>query len=124
MFFSLTAKSSPSAVFLPRVSSILFKSVRDFILLEAVICRLLILPKNFLWSSSNTLPSTLRPQKALADFTANSTLRVTVLSIAVNTPSWTLLSTVVITLSTSLGTLLTKFPLIVCAYLLMPLFDL
>ena len=112
--FSLTNKSPSSTVILSRVSSILFNSVCEFILLEAVIRRPSILPKKSLWSGSNTLPSTLRPEGALADFMANSTLGVTKFFIAVNTVSWTLISTEVITLSTSLPTLLIILSSSVC----------
>ena len=114
MFFSLTSKSPSSTVTLPRVSSILFNYVRKFILLEAVICRLSILPEKSLWSGSNTLPSTFRPEDALVDFMANSTLGITKFSIAVNIASWTLVSTDIITISASLRTLLTIFSSSVC----------
>ena len=76
-------------------------SVRELILLEAVICRPSISPEKSLWSGSNTLPSILRPQYALADFMANSTLGITKFSTAVNTTSWTLVNT----------TLPTRYPL-------------
>ena len=109
MFLSLTNKSPPSTVILPRVSSIPFKSVREYILLEMVTTRPSILLEKSLWSGSYTLPSKLRPEDALVDFMASSTLGIIKCFIAVNTASSTLVPTVVITLSTSLRTLLTMF---------------
>ena len=44
--YLLTHKSPPSAVKLLRLPSILFKSVRELILLRAVFCRHTLLPKN------------------------------------------------------------------------------
>ena len=114
LFLSLTDKSPPPTVILPRVSLILFKPICECILLEAAICRPSILPEKSFWSGSNTIPSTLRPGDALFDFMAISTLAITKFSIAVNTASWSLVSTVVITLSTSLRILLTMFSSNVC----------
>ena len=109
MFFSLVNKALYSTVISPRVLSILFKSVCEFTLLEAVNRRPSILPKNSLWSGSNILPSTLCPEGTLADFIDSSTLVINKFSIAVNTASWTLVSTDVIRLSILLHTLLTIF---------------
>ena len=99
---------------LPRVSSIFLKSVCEIILLEAVIWRSSIFPEKDLWWGSNTTPPTPCRDDALADFIASSTLGVTKFSVAVNTASSTLVSTVVITLSTSFRNLLTKFFSDVC----------
>ena len=90
------------------------KSVREFNLLEAVICRPSILPKKSSWSGSSMLPSTLRPKDALVYLMANSTLGIIIFFIAVNTASWFLVWTVVISLSTSLRTLLPMFSSSVC----------
>ena len=95
-----------STTILPRVSSILFKSVFELTLLEAAIWRPSISPEETLWSGSGTTLSAPRLEDALTDFIASSSLGKTTSSIAVNAVSCTLASTVVITLSTSLPTLL------------------
>ena len=96
-------------VILPRVSSVLFNSVCEFILLEAVICRPSVFLEKPLWSGSNTTLPTSFPDDALIDFIASSTLGIIKFSIAVITASCATVSIVVITLSTSLPTLLTMF---------------
>ena len=113
-FLPLTNKSLSSKVVLPRFSSILVRSVREFFLLEAVFCMSSILSEKSLWTGSNTLPTTVRPEDALADLIANSTLGITEHYTALHTASWTIVSAVVITLSTSLRTLLTSFLSCVC----------
>ena len=96
IFLSLTYKSPPFTVILPRVSSILFKSLCEFVLLEAVIWRPSRFPEKSLWSGSNTRLPTPCPHDALTEFIASSTLRKAKFSIAVNSASCTLVSTVVI----------------------------
>ena len=108
-FVSCTNKSPFSTIILPRGSSIPFKSVCEVSPLEAVIRRPSILYRKCLWSGSNTLPSTLRSEGALADFTADYTRRITKFSNAVSTESWTLVLTNVITLCSSLRTFVTIF---------------
>ena len=93
IFLSLINKSPPSTIILPRVSSILLKSLCEFIPLEAVIWKPSILPEKSLWSRSHTTLSIPRPDDALTDFIANSTLGITKFYIAVNTASCTLVST-------------------------------
>ena len=76
-FLSLTVKSTPSTVILSRVSSILFKSVFEFSLPQAVIWRPSISPENVLWSGSCTKLSIPRRENALFDCLALSTLGIT-----------------------------------------------
>ena len=94
---------------IPRVSSVLLKSACQFILPEAVTCRLSISSEKCLWSGSNTRLPNPCPDDSLTDFIASFYLGLTKYSIAVITASYTVISTVVVTLSTSLRTLLTKF---------------
>ena len=114
ILFSLSSKSPPFTLRIPGVSSIQFKSVFELILLQAVIQRFLTFPEKSLWSESITTLSSPRPDDALTDIIANSTLGITKFYVAVNTVSCTLVSTGVIAISTSPRTLLTMFFSIVC----------
>ena len=107
---SLTDKSLPCTVILLRVSSILFKSVFEFIPPEAVIWRPSMFPGTSLWSGSGRTLSTSRLKDALTDFISSSSLGSTKLSIAVSIAfSCTLVLTIIITTSTSLRSLSTRF---------------
>ena len=99
---SLLDKSPTSTVILPRVSSILFKSVLEFIRLEMVFWRPSIFPEKSLWSGYGTTLSMSRPKDALTDFMTTYALGITKLSITVKRAWCTLVSTVAIMLFNSL----------------------
>ena len=98
------------------ISSILFKTLCELILLEVVIWRPLKFLGKFLWSGSNTTLPYPWHEDALTELIDSSILGITVFSNPVKTASCTLFSPVVITLSTSLCTILTMFFSSLCIF--------
>ena len=76
-----------STVVLPRVKSILFRSLSQFFLMEAVLYGLSPVPEKSPWSVSNTALPEFCPQHALPVPIANSKLRFKKLSNAANITS-------------------------------------